>query len=170
MIKNEEIFKALSSRTRKEILKRVIRTELHLSELARNLQISTPVISRHVKILEEAGLIKRRVVGNVHLLSADISTLEQLLDSFTDEISIEIERGCSLSDALGRIPGIEIRDFGDNKYVASVDGEEGYYIYEVNGTFPKVPVDEYKIDRDVTVYLKKIVSMGKKKVDIKVRE
>lgn len=163
---NENVFRALSSKTRIEMMKKLLGREIHLSELARQLKISVPVVSRHAKILENAGLVKRRVIGNVHLLSANSESLDELLDSFAEESAVRIEKGCSLFDALKQIPGIEIRQSGDSKYIVSVDGEKGYYIYEVNGAFPRMPIDQYVPEERVTVYLKKIVSVSKKKVDV----
>ena len=163
---NEEIFRALSSKTRIEMMKRLLGREIHLSELARQLKISVPVISRHVKILETAGLIRRRIVGNIHLLSANTRGLDGLLDSFVDESTVRIEEGCSLFDALKQLPGVEIKQIGNDQYIASIDGEEGYYIYEVNNTFPKMPIDKYRPKERVTVYLKKVISVNRKRVDI----
>lgn len=167
---NERIFRALGSKTRIEMMKKLLGREIHLSELARQLHISVPVASKHIKLLEEVGLVKRRVVGNVHLLSANSESLDELLDSFAEESAVRIEKGCSLFDALKQIPGIEIRQSGDSKYIVSVDGENGYYIYEVNGAFPRMPIDQYVPEERVTLYLKKIVSVSKKKIDVKISD
>ncbi|MCD6467986.1 MAG: ArsR family transcriptional regulator [Thermoplasmata archaeon] len=163
---NENVFRALSSKTRIEMMKKLLGREIHLSELARQLKISVPVVSRHAKILENAGLVKRRVIGNVHLLSANTRGLNILLDSFAEETTVRIEKGESLFDAFKQLPGVEIKQIGNDKYVASIDGEDGYYIYEVNHTFPKIPIDKYRPEERVTVFLKKIISVNVKKVDV----
>ena len=165
---NDRLFKALCSSTRIKIMQILTKHEMHLSGLARKINISVPVVSRHIKILEEAGLVNKRIIGNVHLLNAKIRGLEKILEQFVEESSVEINKYDSLLDALNQLPGIEVKKFGDQQYIHSVDGEKGNYIYEVDGKLPNTPVDKYKPKKDVTLNLKKIVSINKKKVNIKV--
>jgi DNA-binding transcriptional ArsR family regulator len=56
-------FAALSDPTRRAILARLARGETTVMELAAPFQMSQPAISRHLRVLEEAGLITRRVEG-----------------------------------------------------------------------------------------------------------
>ena len=167
---NNELFKALSSKSRIKIIKMIVNRETHISELSRELKISKPVISRHIKILEKAGLVKRRIIGNVHLLYANVAVLEKAFDPFIEESDIEIGKNASLFDALKQLPGVETKTHGKNKYITSIGGEKGYYIYEVNGETPKKPIDEYKPEKDVTLQLKKLVPVGKKKIKIRFKE
>ena len=53
------IFAALSDSTRRSILDRLSEGEANVSELAKPFSISLPAISRHLKVLEGAGLISR---------------------------------------------------------------------------------------------------------------
>ena len=165
---NDRLFKALCSSTRIKIMQILTKHEMHLSGLARKINISVPVVSRHIKILEEAGLVNKRIIGNVHLLNAKIRGLEKILEQFVEESSVEINKYDSLLDALNQLPGIEVKKFGNQQYIDSVDGEKGNYIYEIDGKLPNTPVDKYKPKKDVTLNLKKIVSINKKKVNIKV--
>ena len=55
---NNSLFKALSSQTRMKIMKILLRKEIHLSKLAKEIGISVPVTLRHVNLLLENGLIK----------------------------------------------------------------------------------------------------------------
>ncbi|MBI3855690.1 MAG: winged helix-turn-helix transcriptional regulator [Planctomycetes bacterium] len=52
-------FSALADPTRRAILRRLSRGETSVSELARPFKISLPAVSRHLKVLEKAGLIAR---------------------------------------------------------------------------------------------------------------
>lgn len=52
-------FFALSDATRREILVRLARGEATVNELTESFSISQPAISRHLKVLENAGLIRR---------------------------------------------------------------------------------------------------------------
>ncbi len=56
-------FSALSDPSRRAILLRLAAGEATVSELAAPLPISQPAVSRHLKLLEQAGLIVRRIDG-----------------------------------------------------------------------------------------------------------
>lgn len=51
--------------------------ERSISELAEPFAMSFAGASKHVKVLEEAGLVARRKVGRVHLVSIDAKPLEE---------------------------------------------------------------------------------------------
>ena len=55
----DAVFGALSDPTRRAILTRLTRGEASVSELAAPFRVSQPAISRHLKVLERAGLISR---------------------------------------------------------------------------------------------------------------
>jgi DNA-binding transcriptional ArsR family regulator len=52
-------FAALANKTRRAILARLATGEASVKELARPFRMSQPAISKHLKVLEEAGLISR---------------------------------------------------------------------------------------------------------------
>jgi DNA-binding transcriptional ArsR family regulator len=49
------------------MLRRLVEGERNLSELAAPLRMSFPAASKHVRVLERARLVRRRVVGRAHL-------------------------------------------------------------------------------------------------------
>jgi len=53
-------FQAVSDPTRRTILARLARGEATVQELSKPLPISQPAVSKHLKVLERAGLIERR--------------------------------------------------------------------------------------------------------------
>lgn len=57
-------FAALSDPTRRAILARLAEGEATVMEIAEPFAMSQPAISKHLKVLEGAGLIVRRVEGN----------------------------------------------------------------------------------------------------------
>jgi DNA-binding transcriptional ArsR family regulator len=58
----DSIFAALADPTRRAIIDRLLaRGELSVGEVAAPFDISTPAITRHLQVLERAGLIERRV-------------------------------------------------------------------------------------------------------------
>jgi DNA-binding transcriptional ArsR family regulator len=56
-------FAALADPTRRAILARLAKGEATVLELARPFEITQPAVSQHLKVLEDAGLIVRRVDG-----------------------------------------------------------------------------------------------------------
>ena len=59
----DSVFSALSDPTRRAILARLAEGEATVDQLAAPFEISQPSISRHLKVLEQAGLISTRVAG-----------------------------------------------------------------------------------------------------------
>ena len=59
----DSAFAALADPTRRAILARLASGEATVNELAEPFEMSQPAISQHLKVLEEAGLIVRRVDG-----------------------------------------------------------------------------------------------------------
>jgi DNA-binding transcriptional ArsR family regulator len=55
----DAVFGALADPTRRAILSRLIQGEATVAELAAPFHVSQPAISRHLKVLERAGLISR---------------------------------------------------------------------------------------------------------------
>ena len=55
---------ALADPTRRALIERLALGEATVAELARPFAISQPAISRHLKVLEEAGLIETRIAGS----------------------------------------------------------------------------------------------------------
>ncbi|MCW5963216.1 MAG: winged helix-turn-helix transcriptional regulator [Bryobacterales bacterium] len=63
MMDLDAAFTALGDPTRRAILARLAQGEATVTELAKPFSISQPAISRHLRMLEQAGLIARRVEG-----------------------------------------------------------------------------------------------------------
>jgi DNA-binding transcriptional ArsR family regulator len=59
-------FGALSDPTRRAILARLRRGEAMVTELAEPFGVSLPAISKHLRVLESAGLLHREIDGRVH--------------------------------------------------------------------------------------------------------
>ena len=67
MLNLNAAFSALSDPTRRAILARLASGEVTVMELAKPFEMTQPAISRHLKVLEGAGLIARRVEGTKRL-------------------------------------------------------------------------------------------------------
>lgn len=71
------VFRALADNTRRQMLRELANGERSVTELAQPFQMSLAAASKHIKALEGAGLIRRRVVGRTHLCSIDAGPLAQ---------------------------------------------------------------------------------------------
>lgn len=74
-IKLDRVFSALADPTRRGMVARLARGELTAGQLAAPLPISLPAVSKHLKVLERAGLIRRRVEGRVHHCALSLDAL-----------------------------------------------------------------------------------------------
>ena len=68
-------FSALSNPTRRAILEELTNGESSVTELARPFDMSLPAISKHLGILEKAGLLTREKAGRIHRCRIDATPL-----------------------------------------------------------------------------------------------
>ena len=74
------IFAALADPTRRAILARLAEGDATVTELAEPFTISLPAISRHLKVLEQAGLITRSRSAQWRSSSLEAETLREVID------------------------------------------------------------------------------------------
>ena len=67
---------ALADETRRGILKRLAGGDARVTEVAEPFAISLNSVSKHIRILERAGLVRRRVAGRDHFLSLDPAPMD----------------------------------------------------------------------------------------------
>jgi DNA-binding transcriptional ArsR family regulator len=70
-------FKALAHPIRREIVERLAAGPATVGEVSGDFEISKPAISKHLKVLEEAGLVSRVIEGRTHVLSLQTESLEE---------------------------------------------------------------------------------------------
>lgn len=68
-------FAALAHPDRRAILRRLVHGPTTIGEASRGLAISKPAVTRHVRVLEEAGVLVRSVEGRTHRLTLDTTVL-----------------------------------------------------------------------------------------------
>lgn len=69
---------ALADETRRGILQRLALGEARVTEVAAPYDISLNSVSKHIRILERAGLVRRRVSGRDHFLSLDPKPMDEV--------------------------------------------------------------------------------------------
>ena len=75
-LKVDAVFSALADPTRRRMLERLSRRSMTVGEIAQGFTISQPGISKHVRILEEAGLLKREIIGREHHCTIEPKAME----------------------------------------------------------------------------------------------
>jgi DNA-binding transcriptional ArsR family regulator len=88
-------FSALADPTRRAILARLASGEATVMELAEPFEITQPAISRHLKVLEGAGLITRRVQGTrrpCRLAPDGVAEIDQWLAMLRDALAKNYDR------------------------------------------------------------------------------
>jgi DNA-binding transcriptional ArsR family regulator len=79
---------AIADPIRRRVLELVRDREVPAGELAEQFDVSRPAVSRHLRVLREAGLVRERRAGRLRLYRADPAPLAELrawLDAYWDE-------------------------------------------------------------------------------------
>ncbi len=76
----DRVFHALAHPARRAILRRLTDREQNLSELSAPLKMTFPAASKHVRVLERARLVRRRIEGRSHMCRLDASPLRQVAE------------------------------------------------------------------------------------------
>ena len=72
----DAVFTAVADPSRRAILARLALADARVTEVAGDFAISLNSVSKHVKMLERAGLVRRTVIGRDHVLSLNAGPLE----------------------------------------------------------------------------------------------
>ncbi len=86
---------ALGNRTRREILALLKTNAMPVGEIAGRLPVSRPAVSKHLRILERAGLVEHTTLGtrNIFRLRGDgFAAARAYLDSFWDQALDDFRR------------------------------------------------------------------------------
>ncbi len=73
----DQTLMALADPTRRAILRRLSQGEARVTEVARPFAMSLNSVSKHIRMLERARLVRRRRAGREHLLSFDPEPLDE---------------------------------------------------------------------------------------------
>ena len=74
----DRLFGALANSTRRDIVRRTMKDDYSVSQLARCYTTSFAAIQKHVSILEAAGLVSKRSSGREQIVTGDINTIEDV--------------------------------------------------------------------------------------------
>jgi DNA-binding transcriptional ArsR family regulator len=95
------ILKAAGDTTRRQILTLLVQEgPLRVTALAAHFDMSLNSVSKHIKVLEEAGLVTRRTMGREHFIAAELEPLRVTESWFAQLKSIWELRLAALENAL----------------------------------------------------------------------
>ncbi len=83
----DRVFAALADRTRRDIVRYVLRDEASVSSLARRYAMSFAAVQKHVAVLERAGLVRKERRGREQIVRGDVDTVRaaaRLLEHYED--------------------------------------------------------------------------------------
>jgi DNA-binding transcriptional ArsR family regulator len=106
----DAVFGALADPTRRAMLRQLARTEHTVGELAAPFDMTLAAASKHIRVLERAGLVRREVRGRVHVCRLDTRPLRSGLEwlryyeqFWTDRLDV-LEALLRAEDARGAEP------------------------------------------------------------------
>lgn len=74
-----DILKATSDPTRRSLLTTLVQEgATRVTDLAEHYEMSLNAVSKHIKVLEAAGLVTRKTVGRVHLIEANLEPIGEI--------------------------------------------------------------------------------------------
>ncbi|HEY3258155.1 MAG TPA: metalloregulator ArsR/SmtB family transcription factor [Gemmatimonadaceae bacterium] len=73
-----DVFHAVADPTRRSILDRLRRGDAHVTELASGFRVSRPAISRHLRVLRKARLVRERREGRQRIYQLEPDRIEQV--------------------------------------------------------------------------------------------
>ena len=99
----DALFQALSDRTRRDILRRVLAGEHSVSSLAAGYDMSFAAVQKHVAVLERAGLITKRRVGREALATGEVDAVRSVASMLTELEGIWRGRIARIDDLINRL-------------------------------------------------------------------
>ncbi len=97
-----EVFEALSDRNRRTILRLLTAEDLSAGALAAHFEISRPAVSRHLRVLRQAGLVSQRRVGRRRIYRLEPAVLQDAADWLFEVASRRILAREEETEDLGR--------------------------------------------------------------------
>ncbi|MEQ1900776.1 MAG: metalloregulator ArsR/SmtB family transcription factor [Devosia sp.] len=91
----DQVFHALANRTRRALLRRLATGTAKVGDLAAPFGMSLNAVSKHILVLEDAGLVRRTVLGREHICALNagpMATAEQWLDFYSGYWNNKLDR------------------------------------------------------------------------------
>jgi DNA-binding transcriptional ArsR family regulator len=103
-----DAFNAVAEPRRREILDVLNTGELSVNEIVRVVELSQPLVSKHLKVLKEVGLVRSRAAGRRRLYRLEARALQPIHDWVSDYEKHWNERLDRLDDYLEDLQGKDL--------------------------------------------------------------
>ena len=84
MIERRDVFQAIADPTRRMIIHKLSSGPLNITQICENFDISKQAIAKHIKILNECGIISMTQNGRERVCRADLCQLDEITDWVTE--------------------------------------------------------------------------------------
>ena len=91
-------FAALGDPTRRQIFERVAARPSAVGELAKDLPVSRPAVSQHLKVLKEAGLVQETAIGTRRIYRLDPRGIARMRDWLDEHWSAALDAFKAFAD------------------------------------------------------------------------
>ena len=112
------VFSALSDPTRRDLVTRLAAADATLTELATSYDVSVQAIAKHLKVLEESGLVRRTKDAQRRPCHLDAEVLDLMTGWIERRRREAEERYQRLDEVLGELQDTDTRDDKTNEGVA----------------------------------------------------
>ncbi|MGO8766940.1 MAG: ArsR/SmtB family transcription factor [Limisphaerales bacterium] len=99
----DRTFSALADPTRRRILEHLAHGDRCVTDLARPYSMSLPAVSKHLRVLEKAGLVRRRRNGRIHRLKLNAAPMREAQQWIEEYRRFWEERFDRLDDYLKKL-------------------------------------------------------------------
>jgi DNA-binding transcriptional ArsR family regulator len=110
----DSVFNALADPTRRAILARLTEGEANVAELAAPFRMSQPAVSRHLKVLEQAGLISRHRQATARLSRLEAEPLREATVWLADYREFWTQSYERLDELVARLLAESVQDESDS--------------------------------------------------------
>jgi len=80
MIERRDVFQAIADPTRRIIIQKLSRRPLNIAQIGADLEMSRQAIAKHIKILNECGMISMTQSGREQVCEARLEQLDEVMD------------------------------------------------------------------------------------------
>jgi len=98
MMKRQKALEALADPTRRAIFEQLRDSEATVNELARQVPVSRPAVSQHLKVLKNAGLVRERRQGVHRIYRVELRGLAEIrryIDDLWSDVLTEFQKAAS---------------------------------------------------------------------------
>lgn len=100
MIERRDVFQAIADPTRRRIILKLANGQLNLGEIGQDFGISRQAIAKHIKVLNECGMISVTQKGREQFCEARLSQLDEVVDWVAESRKVWTQRFAKLDKFL----------------------------------------------------------------------